>query len=92
MDSTKRICRILEVILRNKKDVRFKDVDRLLKAFGYEVRQPRRGGSHYVYRKAEMSPITVPYNRPSINEFYVKKIIGILGLEEFYDEKCKKRR
>jgi len=62
--SLKRKCKLVEAILRNRKAVRFEELDRLLKAFGYEPRQPRRGSSHYVYRKDGVYPIIVPFKRP----------------------------
>jgi len=36
----KRICKLIEKVLENKKDVSFKDLDRLLIELGYERKQP----------------------------------------------------
>ena len=84
----KRICRLIENIIRNKKNVTFNDLDKLLKEFGYECKQPKSGGSHYIYRKNGVSSISVPKKRPYVKEYYVKQIIGMLELEVIYEEEC----
>ena len=73
----------------NQKHVRFEDMDKLLRAFGCEPKQPRGGSSHYVYRKKGATPLTVPFKRPFLKEVYVKQVIKQLDLEEFYEENCK---
>lgn len=72
MENLKRKCKLIKKILNNPKNVRFEDLDKLLKAFGYDVKQPRKGSSHFVYRKKGAMPITVPYKRPFVKEAYVK--------------------
>jgi len=89
MAELKRKCKLIKDILNNPKNVKFEDVDKLLKIFGYEVKQPRKGSSHFVYRKKGANPITVPYKRPFVKEIYIKQIIRILNLEEYYEEYCK---
>jgi predicted RNA binding protein YcfA (HicA-like mRNA interferase family) len=91
MEDFKRKCKLIKKILNNPKNVRFKDVDKLLKAFGYEAKQPSKGSSHFVYRKKGANPITVPYKRPFVKEIYIKQIIKILELEEYYEEHCEER-
>ncbi len=81
-------CKLVKKILNNPKNVRFKDIDKLLKAFGYKAKQPKSGSIHFVYRKEGVNPITVPYKRPFVKEIYIKQIIKILNLEEFYEEHC----
>jgi len=53
--------------------------------FGYECRQPKGGSSHFVFRKKQSNPITVPKKRP-INVVYIKMLIRILDLEAWYEE------
>jgi len=57
-----------------RKNCGFSELDALLVALGRERRQPRRGGSHYVYRKAGCQPITVPRAK-TIKETYVKQVL-----------------
>ncbi len=76
--------RLVEKILRNPKAVSFDEIQRLLESFGYECRQPR-GGSHFTFRKAGTTPITVPKNKP-VKEIYVKNIIRLLELESWYEK------
>lgn len=90
MGNVKKICKLLKDILQNPKNVRFEDLDKLLKEMGYEVRQPGGGSSHYNYRKkGEPLMITIPKDQP-IKETYVKLVIKRLSLKEYYDENCKK--
>ncbi len=91
MGNGKKICRLLKGILENPKHVRFEDIDKLLREFGFEVKQPRGGSSHHIYRKDGYKPIVIPFKRPFVREFYVKDVIKILKLEDFQDEKCRKR-
>ena len=85
-----RICRLLEQVIFNIKNVKFKDIDKLLRELGYEKRQPRKGSSHYVYRKQGENPITIPFKKPFIKATYVKMLIKQLNLEGLYEETCKK--
>ena len=91
MESYKKVCKLLKGIFRNPRIIRFEDLDRLLRTSGYEPRQPRKGSSHYTYRKKGSMLITVPYKRPYVKEIYVKQIIKLLDLEEYYERNCKKR-
>ena len=88
MSEIKRKCKIVKTILVNRKHVSFEDMDKLLRAFGYEPKQPRKGSSHFVYRKKGAMPITIPFKRPFLKEVYVKQVIKLLKLEEFYEKEC----
>jgi len=67
------------------KDVEFEKLDRLLKHFGFECRQPSRGGSHYVYTHKELddfkptvvkdNPVKTPYVKNAIEA--INKLIEI---------------
>ncbi|PNU20965.1 toxin HicA [Geothermobacter hydrogeniphilus] len=81
----KRLLKRVRQIIEKPKDVDFSALQRLLESFGYECRQPRRGSSHYVFRKAGAAPITVPKKKP-VNAVYVKQVIKLLDLEEWYEK------
>ena len=86
----KKICKLLKAILNNPKNVRFEDLDKLLRELGYSVRQPKGGSSHYTYFKIEEKMIiTVPYKRPFVKSVYVKNVIKLLNLEVIFNEECK---
>ena len=53
------------------KQVRFENLDQLLRACGFEVRHPRRGGSHHYYSKGRIN-ISVPKRRPHVLPVYVR--------------------
>lgn len=81
----KRLLKLVSQVLENPKNVDFGVLQRLLEGFGYECRQPRRGGSHYIFRKSGSSPITVPKKKP-VNTTYVRQVITLLDLEDWYEK------
>ncbi len=56
-------------------DIRFDEIDKLMIYYGFERRQPSRGGSHYIYThpKIETRP-TIPKNNP-VRRAYIKQAI-----------------
>jgi predicted RNA binding protein YcfA (HicA-like mRNA interferase family) len=81
----KRLIKLVGQVLGNPKDINFDDLRRLLEGFGFECHQPRSGSSHYTFRKTGSGPITVPKKKP-VNAAYVRKIIKLLYLGEWYEE------
>lgn len=81
----KRLLKIVEKIFKNPKHIDFSDIQTLLIGFGYSIRQPSGGSSHYVFRKAGSNPISVPKAKP-VNQTYVKQVIILLKLEDWYEE------
>ncbi len=69
--------KLRDKIAQNPKHVRFTDLDRLLRDYGFAVRQPRGGSSHYVYTRGAIR-ITVPYHRPHVKEHYVREVLKLL--------------
>lgn len=76
---TKREKRVKK-LFQNPRAVPFKELDRVLKSFRFEVRQPGSGSSHFVYTKGEIQ-ISVPFKRPFIKEVYVKRALELIGEE-----------
>ena len=83
--TNKRLLKIVEKFFQYPKNIEFSDIKTLLEGFGYEARQPSGGGSHYIFRKAGSSHISVPKAKP-VNQTYVKQVIKLLELEEWYEE------
>ena len=80
-------CKRIKRILENPKNVSFDELDSVLSQFGWSYSSPK--GSHYPYsHEGFRDIITVPFKRPFVNEHYVKQVIKILNLEEYYDENC----
>ena len=63
------------------KDMRFSELTKVLQSYGYTVSQPKRGSSHYTYRKAGCNPITIPNHEP-IKVVYVKMVKEIVESEQ----------
>lgn len=70
----------LRKLFQNPKTVPFKELDHVLRDFGFKMRQPSSGSSHYVYTKEEIQ-ISVPFKRPYVKEFYVKRVLELIGGE-----------
>lgn len=81
----KRLVKVVEKVLKNPRDIDFNLLCRLLRGFGYAQRQSGGGGSHFVFRKPGLNPITVPRHKP-VKTVYVKHIIRLLDLEAWYEE------
>lgn len=63
----------------NPRNVRFDDLDTLLRRFGFVARQR---GSHVTYSR-ESHRLTVPINRPFLKPVYVRLVIELLeSIEE----------
>lgn len=70
----------LKKIFQNSKTVTFKELDHVLRDFGFEMRQPSSGSSHYIYTKGIIQ-ISVPFKRPFVREVYVKRVLELIGEE-----------
>lgn len=70
--------KLLLRITNNPKTVRFEELDNLLQRANFERFQPRKGSSHYTYRKND-DHVTIPRKTPYIKEIYVKKAIAAIG-------------
>jgi predicted RNA binding protein YcfA (HicA-like mRNA interferase family) len=64
----------IERMRENPRNVRFDDIDAILRSLGFDSRQK---GSHVVYTNGEYR-ITVPVNRPFIKPVYVKQLLRLL--------------
>ena len=80
--------KLLNRILTLSSDVRFDELKKVLESYGYTMRQPSGGSSHYTFRKAGCSPITVPKHEP-IKKVYVMMVKEIAESEEKTDENNK---
>ena len=83
---SRRIQKLKARIEQNPKHVRFEDLDKLLRGYGFAVRQPRRGSSPCVYKRAQWL-LTVPYRRPHIREHYVKEALAYIQEIEALEDK-----
>lgn len=61
-------------------NIRFDEVRKVLEGYGYKMTQPKKGSSHYVFRKQGCSPITIPKHSP-IKKTYVKLVRNVINKE-----------
>jgi predicted RNA binding protein YcfA (HicA-like mRNA interferase family) len=79
--------KLVEKFLRKPPEVLFKDVAKVLEAFGYEERPPG-GGSHRFFAKPGHRGKTVPTIKGRrVKRAYVSMIIDNLELEEWYEKR-----
>lgn len=73
----KRIARICGL----SKDLRFDELRKVLESYGYELKAPKSGSSHYTFRKSGTVPITIPKHEP-IKKVYVEMVRQVIESEE----------
>lgn len=78
--------KLLERILLLSNDMRFDELRKALEAYGYTMKSPRGGSSHYTFRKPGCNPITVPKHEP-IKKIYVEMVRQVVESEAKDDEK-----
>ena len=69
--------KLINEILREDARLRFADLCKALEKMGYSARQPRRGSSHWTFRKTGCAPITIPKHNP-INKAYIAMVAEIV--------------
>ena len=67
------------------KDLRFDELRKVLESYGYEMRAPKNGNSHYTFRKKGCMPITIPKHEP-IKKVYVEMVRQVVESEEMKHE------
>lgn len=73
--------KLLTKILSLSNDLRFEELAKVLESYGYEMKGPRSGSSHYSFRKVGKSTITIPKHVP-IKKKYVEMVRDVILEEE----------
>ena len=77
--------KLLARILTLSNDLRYEELKKVLEAYGYEVKQPHGGVSHFTFRKPGCMPITIPRHEP-IKKIYVEMVKEIVESEDKRNE------
>ncbi|GLC80775.1 type II toxin-antitoxin system HicA family toxin [Lacrimispora brassicae] len=72
--------KLISKIYSLSKDLRFNELRRVLEYYGYEMKSPKGGSSHYTFRKSGCMPITIPKHEP-IKKVYVQMVREIVESE-----------
>lgn len=72
--------KLIKSILELSNDIRFDELKKVLEHYGYTINNPRKGSSHFTFRKPGSNPITIPKNQP-IKKIYVKLVKEIVERE-----------
>ncbi len=71
---------------RSPGSVRFSDLDRLLRWYGFTVSQPRGGSSHFAYTRGLYRLVVPKRGSNSVLAVYVRQAMDVLtGLSELED-------
>ena len=73
--------KLLEKIKSLDNNMRFSELAKVLKTYGYILTSPRSGSSHYTFRKKGCNPITI-LNRAPIKSIYVRMVKEVVEAEE----------
>lgn len=76
--------KLLGRILSLSKDMRFDELKKVLESYGYVMNAPKSGSSHYTFRKAGKSPITIPKLEP-IKKIYVEMVREVVEEESLHE-------
>lgn len=76
--------KLLQKLYSLPQDMRFEELQKILKACGYEESIPRGGSSHHTFRKIGRMPITIPVHG-RIKRAYVEMVKE--AVEKERDEK-----
>lgn len=77
--------KLLKRFLELDHDIRFEEIVKVMKEYGYEIKQPKGGSSHYSFVKPGCSRIVIPRHKP-IKKVYVKMIKKVIEEEMKEDE------
>lgn len=77
--------KLLKKICSLSPDMRFDELRRVLESYGYEMHSPRKGSSHFTFRKPGCQPITIPKHEP-IKTVYVEMVKAVVESEVNNDE------
>jgi len=71
--------KLLKSLEENPKHVAFTDLDKILKHFGFERREPKSGSSHVTYSHPLLAEIlTIPHCDKHVKPVYVKKALRLI--------------
>lgn len=80
--------KLVESFLSNSNDFKFSDVEKVLSAFGFE--EVRSKGSHHMFRHPDgREPLSIPKKGKKVKKTYIKRIVQLLELEEWYEQQKK---
>lgn len=61
-------------------DIRFDELAKILQYFGYEMRQSKKGSSHYIFSKNNESNIVIP-KKQKMSKIYIKLVKEVIEKE-----------
>ena len=62
---TPNIMEVKRCLLKLGHDIRFEEIVKVMKEYGYEIKQPKGGSSHYSFVKSGCNRIVIPRHKPA---------------------------
>ncbi|MFH1825040.1 MAG: type II toxin-antitoxin system HicA family toxin [Candidatus Firestonebacteria bacterium] len=81
------IDKIVKKMLQRPAEMPFNEIKRILEYFGFTLRTTGSGSSHLIYERENSRPITIVKNKKKVTRWYIKDIVKILTLEEWYEKR-----
>lgn len=81
-----KLLKLVEKMLRLPSELRYEEVIKVLEAFDWQF--INTDGSHFIYAKGDVQ-ITVVRHHNKVKRGYIREIIEILNLEEWYEQNKK---
>lgn len=76
--------KLIKKFVYKQNEITISDVRRLANGFGYK--EKKKPGSEYTFHRTRSYPFTAPTVKGRyVKREYVKRIVGILGLEEYLE-------
>ena len=69
--------KLIARIIKLSSDLRFDELRKVLESYGYQMKSPRSGSSHYTFRKKGCPPITISKHEP-IKKIYVEMVREVI--------------
>ena len=81
------IIKLVKKMLCRPAEMRFKDADKVLRYFDWQL--INIDGSHFHYEKGNCPDFIIVIHRNKVCRLYIDRIIGFLNLEEWYEHNKK---
>lgn len=65
--------KLLQRLYKIDPDLSFSELRKILESYGYNMRGPGKGSSHFTFRKAGCNPVTIPKSNP-IGKKYIESV------------------
>lgn len=77
--------KLIERLYRLDSSIRYNELSKILKAYGYNSNETSGGSSHVTFRKKGCNPVTIPRHSP-IKKVYIELVKSVVTRETLNQE------